>query len=107
LPLHEIIKTVLGVSSPATKKVWAVYNSLIEKFGNEYSVLIDVTQEEMSKVVDPKIAEAVVRVREEKAHVIPGYDGVYGELVLFDEKPPEDTPDGSEKPKQKSRSEFL
>jgi len=107
LPLHEIIKTVLGVSSPATKKVWAVYNSLIAQFEDEYSVLIDVTQEEMSKVVDPKIAEAVVRVREEKAHVIPGYDGVYGELVLFDEKSTEDTPDGSENPKQKSMSDFL
>ncbi len=39
----------------------------------------------MSKVVDPKISEAVVRVREGKAQVTPGYDGVYGQLNLFKE----------------------
>ncbi|MFZ7137286.1 MAG: endonuclease Q family protein [archaeon] len=107
LPLHEIIKAVFGVSSPATKKVWAVYNSLIEKFGDEYTILIDVPQQELSRVVDPKIAEAIVRVRQEKAHVTPGYDGVYGELVLFDKKQDNTPVVEAEKPKQKSMSDFL
>jgi uncharacterized protein (TIGR00375 family) len=107
LPLHEIIKAVLGVSSPATKKVWQVYNSLIAKFGDEYTVLIDAPEQEMSKVVDSRIAEAVVRVREEKAQVTPGYDGVYGELVLFDEKQENSNVAEPEKPKQKSMSDFM
>ncbi len=107
LPLHEIIKAVFGMSSPATKKVWAVYNSLIEKFGTEYSILIDVPQQELSRVVDPKIAEAIIRVREEKAQITPGYDGVYGELVLFDEKPKQEPAVLQEKPKQKSMSDFV
>jgi uncharacterized protein (TIGR00375 family) len=107
LPLHEIIKAVFGVSSPATKKVWAVYNSLIEKFGDEYTILIDVPQQELSRVVDPKIAEAIVRVRQEKAHVTPGYDGVYGELVLFDKKQDNTPVVEAEKPKQKSMSDFM
>ena len=107
LPLHEIIKAVLGVSSPATKKVWAVYNSLIEKFGDEYTILIDVPQQELTRVTDPKIAEAIVRVRQEKAHVTPGYDGVYGELVLFDKKQDNTPVTEAEKPKQKSMSDFL
>ncbi|WGM89318.1 MAG: endonuclease Q family protein [Candidatus Bathyarchaeum tardum] len=108
LPLHEIIKAVLGVSSPATKKVWAIYDSLIEKFGDEYSVLIDAPQEEMNAVVEPRIADAIVRVREEKAHVTPGYDGVYGELVLFDEKQTENTAVvPPEQPKQKSMFDFM
>jgi PHP family Zn ribbon phosphoesterase len=58
----------------------------------------------MSKIVDPKVAEAIVRVREEKAKVIPGYDGVYGQLALFDEQKESLTPD---KPSQKSISDFM
>jgi uncharacterized protein (TIGR00375 family) len=91
LPLSEIIVTVLGASSPSVQDVWAVYNSLIAKFGDEYTVLMDASKEEMAKIVDPKIAEAVLRVREGKAHVIPGYDGVYGQLNLLEEEKAEKT----------------
>ena len=104
LPLHEIIKAVIRVSSVATKKVWSIYNPLIKRFGDEYTVLMDAPQEEMEKVVDAKVGDAVVRVREEKARVIPGYDGVYGELVLFEEEQEVMEP---QKPKQKSMSDFI
>ena len=103
LPLSEIITAVLGVTYPGAKSVWNIYNPLVKKFGDEYTVLMDAPQKEMEKVVDSKIAEAVVRVREEKAKVIPGYDGVYGQLVIFDEKQ-EQT---QQKPKQKSMADFM
>jgi len=103
LPLSEIIKAVLGVSYPGAKKVWSIYNPLIAKFGDEYTVLMDAPKEEMSKIVDSRIAEAIVRVREEKARVIPGYDGVYGQLVIFNEKQEV----SQQKPKQKSISDFM
>ncbi len=105
LPLSEIITTVLGLSYPGTKKVWYIYNLLIQKFGNELTVLIDSDKEEICKIVDEKIAEAIVRVREEKAHVIPGYDGVYGQLVIFDENKKDVTKEL--KPKQKSMVDFM
>ena len=104
LPLHEIIRAVVDVSSPATKKVWSIYDPLITKFGDEYTVLMDVPQNEIAQIVEPKIAEAIIRVREEKAKVIPGYDGVYGELAIFDKNQENMEP---EKPKQKSMSDFL
>jgi len=86
LPLSEIIATVLGTAYPSQPKVWEIYNTLIGRFGDEYTVLIDATKEEMQKIVDSKIAEAIIRVREEKVKVIPGYDGVYGQLVIFEEE---------------------
>ena len=104
LPLSEIISTVLGATYPSTQKVWSIYNSLIAKFGNEYNVLIDAPQEKMSEIVDPSVAEAVVRVREERVKVIPGYDGVYGQLVIFNEK--EETPE-KVKITQRSISDFM
>jgi len=66
LPLSEIIRAVLGVGSPSTQKVWSIYNKLIEKFGNEYTVVMDSSKQALTKVVDEKIAEAIVRVRKEK-----------------------------------------
>ncbi len=91
LPLSEIIAAALNVSSPSLENVWQIYNSLIARFGSEYTVLINASMEEIAKVSDPKIAEAIVRVREEKARVTPGYDGVYGQLVLFGEEKAENS----------------
>ena len=85
LPLSEIIATVLGVGSLYTRTVWSVYNRLVERFGDEYSVLIKASNEALSEVVDDKIAEAIVRVREGRVTVVPGYDGVYGRLMIFEE----------------------
>ena len=104
LPLSEIITAVLGVSYQGAKTVWSVYTPLVKKFGDEYTVLIDAPKEEMSKIVDSRIAEAIVRVREEKARVIPGYDGVYGQLAIFEDKQEEVKP---QKPSQKSIFDFM
>jgi len=82
LPLSDIIATVLGVDSPSTQAVWKIYNSLIDKFGDEYTVLIDASKDALAEVAEAPIADAILRVREGSVSVIPGYDGVYGKLVL-------------------------
>jgi uncharacterized protein (TIGR00375 family) len=82
LPLSEVIAAVLGADSPSTQAVWRNYSLLVEKFGDEYKVLIDAPLEALVKVVDAPIAEAIVKVRNGKVKVTPGYDGVYGQLVL-------------------------
>jgi len=105
LPLSEIISTLMGVTYPGVQKVWEVYNALVDRFGDEYTVLIDAPKEEMSRVVDPKIAEAIVRVREGKVRVIPGYDGVYGQLVVFEGEKEKLLDKG--RVEQRSLSEFI
>jgi uncharacterized protein (TIGR00375 family) len=82
LPLSEIISAVLGVDSPSAQAVWRRYYALIDKFGDEYSVLIDAPIDALSSVVDRSIAETIVKVREGVLKVTPGYDGVYGQLSL-------------------------
>jgi uncharacterized protein (TIGR00375 family) len=87
LPLSEIIAAVLGTESPATQAVWRNYNLLVEKFGNEYTVLIDAPMDALATVVDAPIAQAIVKVRDGTAKVTPGYDGVYGQLFLGADAP--------------------
>jgi len=82
LPLSEIIATVLGAASPSTQAVWKIYNLLVGKFRDEYTVLIDASKDALAEVVDAAIADAVLRVRTGAVRVVPGYDGVYGKLVL-------------------------
>lgn len=82
LPLSEIIAAVQGSDSPSTQKIWSLYNSLIQKFGNEYTVLIDAPKEAISTIGDECIAETILRVRQRTAEIIPGYDGVYGKLIV-------------------------
>ncbi len=87
LPLSEIIAAVLGTNSPAIQAVWKVYNLFLERFGDEYSVLMDASLDEMTQVVDAPFAQAVMKVRDGSAKVTPGYDGVYGQLVLGVDSP--------------------
>ena len=105
LPLSEIIATFLRVNYPGNQKVWDIYNMLVARFGDEYTVLIDASGEEMSQIVDPGIAETIVRVREGKVKVTPGYDGVYGQLTIFEEE--EKAKAVPEKPKQRSIADFM
>jgi len=86
LPLSEIIAAVLGTNSPSTQAVWKTYNALVGRFGDEYSVLIDAPADAMVTVVDTTFVQAILKVRDGTAKVTPGYDGVYGELVLGAEK---------------------
>ncbi|OGJ16517.1 hypothetical protein A3K74_00190 [Candidatus Pacearchaeota archaeon RBG_13_33_26] len=82
LPLHEVLS--LALESPVeSKRVWSVYNSLIGNFGNELNILLNVTKEEfLGKNTDDKITELILRNRDEKIKIKPGYDGEYGKALM-------------------------
>jgi uncharacterized protein (TIGR00375 family) len=84
IPLDEVIADAIGVLSGA-KAVGLEYDKLIKNFGSEFKILLDVPQKELEKVVLPKIAEGIVRVREGRVSISPGYDGVYGKIKIFSE----------------------
>ncbi len=81
LPLSELIAAFHGINQLYSKKVWETYNNLIKNFNSEFNILLDVDAEDLKKVVDEKLADLIIKNREGKLEVKPGYDGVYGELV--------------------------
>ena len=78
LPLSEIIALALGVKSPASTRVNAIYYKLIEGFGNEFKVLLEAGETELKKIVNEKLSSLIIKNREGNIKVRPGFDGEYG-----------------------------
>jgi len=85
IPLEEIIANALGQGT-GTKRVTQEYQSLIKEFGNEFEVLLNIPEKNLEANTLPEIAEGIVRVREGKVQVEPGYDGVYGKIMIFSKR---------------------
>jgi uncharacterized protein (TIGR00375 family) len=83
IPIAEVISGVMG-QSVTSKKTFETYYNLINKFNNEINILFNASHEDLAKTVDQKIADAIIKNRNEKINFNPGYDGVYGEPI-FDE----------------------
>jgi len=85
IPLVEIISSALemGVVSLTVQRE---YNKLIAAFGSELNLLLNVTRDDILSQSPPKIGKGIIRVREGKVEVIPGYDGVYGEIKVYSEE---------------------
>lgn len=81
IPLSEIIAELIG-STTAAKKTWEIYNKLIERFGSEFAILLDAEEKELRKIVDEKLADAIMKNRAGKIEISPGYDGEYGKPVF-------------------------
>jgi uncharacterized protein (TIGR00375 family) len=87
LPLHELISISIG-SPLESKKTWQVYDELIEKFQNEFNILLNVTKEDLAKSnMALLLGELILLSREGKLEVQPGYDGTYGKIILPDNLP--------------------
>jgi len=82
IPLEEIIADALG-QGVGTVEVEKEYKNLIEKFENEFNVLMNVPRSDLEAVTLPEIAEGIIRAREGKVYIEPGYDGVYGKIRIF------------------------
>jgi uncharacterized protein (TIGR00375 family) len=90
IPLEEVIAEAYGTG--VGKKVLATYEKMIfppfkeglgEAINSEFEILLDLSREEITKISNSMIAEAVMRVREGRVHVEGGYDGVFGKIEIY------------------------
>lgn len=86
VPLIEIISETLG-QGQATKRVQAEYHRILQELGSELAVLIQANAAELEAVAGERLAQAILRVRLGDIQVEPGYDGIFGQIRIWPEKP--------------------
>lgn len=84
IPLPEILSEIMkvGVNSKAVGKE---YLQLLERLGNELKILMDTPIEDIRREGSDLLSEAISRMRAGNVHIVPGYDGEYGKVKIFQE----------------------
>jgi PHP family Zn ribbon phosphoesterase len=82
VPLTEILSEAFerGVNTSAVKKE---YMRLTNAAGSEFSILLDMTEEDLMKIAHPKVVEAIMKVRSGDISITPGFDGEFGKIKIF------------------------
>lgn len=81
IPLSEILAELLGVGG-GSKTVMKKYWQLIQQFGPELRILIETPVQEIALGGEPRLAEAVNRVRQNLVQKKAGFDGVFGTITV-------------------------
>lgn len=83
IPLQEVIAETkkMGVNS---KRVSEEYFNLLERLGSEFTILMDTPLDDIEKAGSGLLREAIGRMRSGDVRIVPGYDGEYGKISIFE-----------------------
>ncbi len=84
VPLKEILSEILE-TGPQSMRVRKAYNSLLKKDGSEFELLLNLPIEEIKKVGNEVLAEAIRRMRNGEVSIKEGFDGEFGQIKVFQE----------------------
>ncbi len=100
VPLRTVISRVI-CKGAATNAVAVEHDRLVRYFGSEFAVF-EADEPRIRLATTPEIADALMKVKAGDVKWLPGYDGVFGELIL-DGK---DAPKGASDKKQTCLGDF-
>jgi uncharacterized protein (TIGR00375 family) len=81
VPLTDIIRSVKKIKNAKSKSVIATYDKIINEFGNEYKILIDMPIDIIEKY-DINIAKVINAFRNNEIEYSPGGGGKYGQIQI-------------------------
>ncbi|MBW1714607.1 MAG: UvrD-helicase domain-containing protein [Deltaproteobacteria bacterium] len=81
-PLKNLIAEIKGVG-PKSKEVNKQYEQLLQKGGAEFSILLDLSYEQIGQIGDDILREGVKRLRNREVYIEEGYDGEFGQVRVF------------------------
>ena len=81
--LDKIIAEAMGVKSRQSKRVQQAFSELLSKGGTELNILLKLEKNELTAIAAPEVVEGILRVREGRLKITPGYDGQYGTVHIF------------------------
>nr|WP_221380561.1 UvrD-helicase domain-containing protein [Actinoplanes polyasparticus] len=84
IQLHEILGEINGVG-PRSKTVEAQLNHLVATLGSELDILRKVPVDAIGQAGGDELREGITRLRRGDVRRVPGYDGEYGVITLFDQ----------------------
>jgi len=82
VPLTEILSEIFKVGS-GSKKIMNKYSELLEKLGPEIKILSALKTETLETAGIPLLPEAIMRMRNNEIIILPGYDGEFGTIKIF------------------------
>jgi len=81
IPLEEIIADSKGLKKGSVA-VEKEYMGLLAKFGTEFNITLKLNNEELLKGLPRPVADGIIKMRQGKVNIQPGYDGEYGIISI-------------------------
>ena len=82
VPLPEVIGASVGRGA-AGVKVQREYRRLLAELGPEFEILRNIPPEDIRRAAGDRVAEGIQRLRNGQVECVPGFDGEYGVIRLF------------------------
>ena len=83
MPLPEVIGASMGRGA-AGVRVQREYQRLLAELGPEFEILRNIPPEDIRCAAGDRMAEGIRRLRNGQVECVPGFDGEYGVIRLFD-----------------------
>lgn len=82
IPLVEILSEAIGFGT-ASKRVQHEYHRVITEGSNEFHILLDMSETDLTALAGETVAGAIIKMRKGELNITPGFDGEFGKINIL------------------------